>query len=71
MPLGIWLSSIGDRLSTTTGLSVSFVGNLFLAISTSLPEIAASLSAIPLGAIDLAIGNVLGSNLFNILLFFV
>jgi cation:H+ antiporter len=69
--LGIWLSSIGDRLSTTTGLSVSFVGNLFLAISTSLPEIAASLSAIRLGAIDLAIGNVLGSNLFNILLFFV
>jgi cation:H+ antiporter len=69
--LGIWLSSIGDRLSTTTGLSVSFVGNLFLAISTSLPEIAASLAAIRLGAIDIAIGNVLGSNLFNILLFFV
>ncbi|HSB67563.1 MAG TPA: hypothetical protein VLD65_13380 [Anaerolineales bacterium] len=69
--LGIWLSSIGDRLSATTGLSVSFVGNLFLAISTSLPEIAASLAAIQLGAIDLAIGNVLGSNLFNITLFFV
>lgn len=69
--LGIWLSTIGDRLSTTTGLSVSFVGNLFLATSTSLPEIAASLAAIHLGAIDLAIGNVLGSNLFNIMLFFV
>jgi len=69
--LGIWLASIGDRLSTTTGLSVSFVGNLFLATSTSLPEIAASLAAIRLGAIDLAIGNVLGSNLFNIVLFFV
>lgn len=69
--LGIWLSTIGDRLSATTGLSVSFVGNLFLAISTSLPEIAASMSAIRLGAIDLAIGNVLGSNLFNITLFFV
>lgn len=67
--LGIWLASIGDRLAATTGLSRSFVGNLFLAISTSLPEIAASLAAIRLGAIDLAIGNVLGSNLFNILLF--
>jgi len=66
--LGIWLASIGDRLSATTGLSRSFVGNLFLAISTSLPEIAASLAAVRLGAIDLAIGNVLGSNLFNILL---
>jgi cation:H+ antiporter len=67
--LGIWLASIGDRLAATTGLSRSFVGNLFLAVSTSLPEIAASLAAIRLGAIDLAIGNVLGSNLFNILLF--
>jgi cation:H+ antiporter len=66
--LGVWLSSIGDRLATTTGLSRSFVGNLFLAVSTSLPEIAASLAAIRLGAIDLAIGNVLGSNLFNVLL---
>jgi cation:H+ antiporter len=66
--LGIWLSSIGDRLSATTGLSRSFVGNLFLATSTSLPEVAASLAAIRLGAIDLAIGNVLGSNLFNITL---
>jgi cation:H+ antiporter len=66
--LGIWLSSIGDRLSATTGLSRSFVGNLFLATSTSLPEIAASMAAIRLGAIDMAIGNVLGSNLFNVTL---
>ena len=68
--LGVWLASIGDRLATNTGLSRSFVGNLFLALTTSLPEIAASLAAIRLGAIDLAIGNVLGSNLFNIALFF-
>jgi cation:H+ antiporter len=69
--LGIWLASIGERLAFTTGLSRSFVGNLFLALTTSLPEIAASLAAIHLGAIDLAIGNVLGSNLFNITLFFI
>jgi cation:H+ antiporter len=69
--LGIWLASIGDRLAAATGLSRNFVGNLFLALTTSLPEIAASLAAIRLGAIDLAIGNVLGSNLFNITLFFV
>ena len=68
--LGVWLASIGDRLAVNTGLSRSFVGNLFLALTTSLPEIAASLAAIRLGAIDLAIGNVLGSNLFNIALFF-
>jgi cation:H+ antiporter len=64
--LGIWLASIGDRISATTGLSRSFVGNLFLATSTSLPEIAASLAAIRIGAVDMAIANVLGSNLFNI-----
>jgi len=64
--LGIWLSSIGDRISATTGLSRSFVGNMFLATATSLPEIAASLAAIRIGAVDMAIANVLGSNLFNI-----
>jgi len=64
--LGIWLSFIGDRIAATTGLSASFVGSLFLATSTSLPEIASSLAAIRIGAIDMAIANVLGSNLFNI-----
>lgn len=64
--LGIWLSYIGDRIAATTSLSASFVGNLFLAASTSLPEIASSLAAIRIGAIDMAVANVLGSNLFNI-----
>ena len=39
-----------------------------LGVSTSLPEITASLTAVRIGAIDLAIGNVLGSNLFNVTL---
>jgi cation:H+ antiporter len=69
--LGIWLASLGDRLSVETGLSRSFVGNLFLAVSTSLPEVAASLAAVRIGAIDLAISNVLGSNLFNVAILFV
>jgi cation:H+ antiporter len=64
--LGIWLAYIGDQISASTGLSRTFVGSLFLATSTSLPEIAASLAAIRIGAIDMAIANVLGSNLFNI-----
>ncbi len=65
---GVWLSSIAERISTETGLGRSFVGAVFLGISTSLPEIAASLSSVRMGAIDLAIGNVLGSNLFNVTL---
>lgn len=66
--LGIWLAQLGDRISVTTGLSRTFVGSLFLAVGTSLPEAASSLAAVRIGAIDLAISNALGSNLFNIML---
>jgi cation:H+ antiporter len=45
-----------------------FVGTFLVAGSTSLPEVVVSLGAIRLGAVDLAVGNVLGSNLFNILI---
>lgn len=45
----------------------SFVGTLLVAAATSLPEVAATLGALRIGALDLAIGNLLGSNLFNIL----
>jgi cation:H+ antiporter len=65
---GVWLGAIADRIAAETGLGRSFVGAFFLGVSTSLPEIAASLAAVRMGAIDLAIGNVLGSNLFNITL---
>lgn len=65
---GVWLGSIADRISDETGLGRSFVGALVLGVSTSLPEIAASVTAVRMGAIDLAIGNVLGSNLFNVAL---
>ena len=64
--LGVWLSFIGAEIARTTGLGTSFVGNVFLAISTSLPEVVVTLSAVRLKAIDLAIGNLFGSNLFNV-----
>jgi cation:H+ antiporter len=44
------------------------MGSLFVAITTSLPEIVVSLAAVRIGALDLGIGNVLGSNLFNLLI---
>jgi cation:H+ antiporter len=62
---GIWLGLIGNELSEVTGLNASFVGTLFLAICTSAPEIVVSISALRLGALDMAVGNVIGSNLFN------
>ncbi|MCY4651852.1 MAG: hypothetical protein OXC95_01665 [Dehalococcoidia bacterium] len=62
---GVWLANIGENLAHTMGWEASFVGTQFLALSTSLPEIAASFAALRLGAPELAITNVLGSNLFN------
>ena len=64
----LWLPQLGAELARQTGLGEAFVGSLFIAIVTSLPEIAVSLAAVRIGAPDLAIGNVLGSNLFNLLI---
>ena len=57
-----------SEIAERTGLCQALVGNFFVGVTTSLPEIAVSLAAVWLGAIDLGIGNVLGSNLFNILI---
>ncbi|HUF04487.1 MAG TPA: hypothetical protein VMM38_09965 [Aridibacter sp.] len=61
-----WLPHLGDRISEMTGLGNTFVGSVFIALSTSLPELVITVGAIRIGAIDLALGNLFGSNLFNI-----
>jgi cation:H+ antiporter len=61
----VWLSYVGDGLADRLGWDESFVGTQFLAISTSLPELATSLAALRMGAPGLAVGNLLGSNLLN------
>lgn len=63
---GSWLPSLADQLAQQMGWSRSFVGTLFMAFVTTLPEIAVTLSALRLRALDMAIGNLLGSNLFNV-----
>lgn len=62
----VFLPEIGEGIAETTGLGQTFVGNIFIAISTSLPEVVVSLSAVKMDAIDLAIGNLFGSNIFNV-----
>jgi len=57
-------SSVG--IAEITGLSTGFVGALLVAITTSLPELIATVAAARLGAYDLAVGNLFGSNLFNV-----
>jgi len=63
------VAHVAGELAEETGLSGTFVGTTLVAVTTSLPELVASLTAIRMGAIDLAIGNAFGSNAFNIVLF--
>ncbi len=65
---GSWLPEVADGLATALGLSRSFVGTVLMAVVTTLPEMAVTLGALRLGALDMAIGNLLGSNLFNIVI---
>jgi len=62
---GIWLATIGDEIAVATGWGQSFVGTLFLAFTTTLPEITVSFTAMRIGASDMAVANMIGSNLFN------
>ena len=61
----IFLPYFGEHISTASGLSNSFFGTLFLAASTSMPELVISFAALRIGSLDMAVGNLLGSNLFN------
>jgi cation:H+ antiporter len=62
----IFLPKIGEGIAESTGLGQTFVGNILIAVSTSLPEVVVSIAAVKMGAVDLAIGNLFGSNIFNI-----
>jgi len=62
---GIWLAIIGDEIALATGWGQSFVGSLFIAFTTALPEITVSFTAMRMGAIDMAVANMIGSNLLN------
>ncbi len=62
-----FLPFIGKNIAVQTGLGDTFVGASLIALTTSLPELVVSIAALRIGAADLAIGNILGSNLFNIL----
>ncbi|GAA0467952.1 sodium:calcium antiporter [Alkalibacillus silvisoli] len=65
---GSILSISGDLLAEQTGINSSFVGSVLIAASTSLPELVAVIAAYKIGNYAIAIGAILGSNLFNLLL---
>ncbi|MEE9367442.1 MAG: hypothetical protein V3V05_01120 [Pontiella sp.] len=73
---GILLSILGARMALPPdqggfGMEASLIGTIFLAISTSLPELVISFTSVRMGFLDMAVGNVLGSNMFNLLIIFV
>jgi cation:H+ antiporter len=57
------------RLAELTGLAQSFVGTWLVGFATSLPELVTSLAAVRMGAYDLAVGNLFGSNAVNMVMF--
>ena len=65
---GILLALSANRLAEEANLTDSFVGVLLVAAATSMPELGTTLAAVRLRAFDLAAGNLLGSNLFNMLI---
>ncbi len=62
------LALSAGKVATVTGLSKTFIGSSMLALCTSLPEIVSTYAAVRMGAFDLAVGNIFGSNSFNMIL---
>lgn len=66
---GYLVASSGARLTRLTGLDETLVGATLVAIATSLPEVSTTWSAVRIGSYALAVGNILGTNAFNLALF--
>ena len=65
---GAALTQFADAISYKTKLGGMFIGSLLLAGATSLPEFFIDVSAVRIGSFDLAVGDLLGSSLFNLLI---
>jgi cation:H+ antiporter len=62
-----WLVVAAVSFAQSLGVSELVIGLTIVAVGTSLPEVAASVAAVIRGQRDIAVGNVIGSNVFNIL----
>lgn len=73
--VGMGLSQVADRIANTPFMGInlgeSFVGVILLALATSLPELTVSIQAIKMKSYNMAAGNILGSNIFNIAILFI
>ena len=64
---GKWIVDGAVRIATAIGVSESLIGLTIVAVGTSLPELVTSAVAAYKKSADIAVGNVVGSNIFNIL----
>ncbi len=64
---GNWVVYSASEIAIAVGMSETLVGLTIVAIGTSLPELVTSITALNKGETQLIIGNVIGSNIFNIL----
>ncbi len=62
------VASQADEIATVTGLGRTFIGTLLVAAVTSLPEAVSTIAAVRMGAVDMAIANIFGSNAFNMVI---
>ncbi|MEW5880984.1 MAG: sodium:calcium antiporter [Pseudomonadota bacterium] len=62
----LWLPFVASGLAAAMGWTDSFVGTLLVAVTTTLPELTVTIASVRIGALDMAIGNLIGSNLFNL-----
>ncbi|MEN8223243.1 MAG: hypothetical protein ABFR36_08280 [Acidobacteriota bacterium] len=69
--VGFYLPVVGKELALKMGWTDSFVGVIFLAFVTSFPELIVSITAARIGAFEMLLGNIAGSNLFNIGIVFI
>jgi len=65
---GIWLPFVGLEIAEVMDWQTTFVGTLLIAASTSVPELVVAISALRYRLVDMAIGGLLGSNLFDVLI---
>lgn len=66
--VGTLLTRFGDIIATRTGLGRLLIGSILIALATSLPELTVDIQAARLGSPDLAVGDLMGSSLFNLLI---
>ncbi|WP_456383645.1 sodium:calcium antiporter [Persephonella sp.] len=62
----LYLPVVGKQIASIYGLTETFFGTFFVALTTSLPEIAVSIAAVRMNMVTISVANLLGSNVFNI-----